>query len=81
MGTFPMTVYGKAGSAQYLNQRDYAWYAAFVTDHTDKPIVVVVHIEKAGFGDVTAAPVARQILSQWFFDKPGNYTAGTSTSH
>ena len=81
MGDFPMPVYGKAGSAQYTNQPDYAWYAAFVTDHTDKPIVVIVDIERGGFGDVAAAPVARQILSQWFFGKPGNYTAGTSTSN
>ena len=28
-------------------------------------------VEKGGFGDVGAAPVARQILSQWFYGKPG----------
>ena len=33
MGNFPMTVYGKAGSAQYPNQPDYAWYAGFVIHH------------------------------------------------
>ncbi|MGH2896044.1 MAG: penicillin-binding transpeptidase domain-containing protein, partial [Solirubrobacteraceae bacterium] len=80
MGSFPMAVYGKAGSAQYINQRDYAWYAGFVIDHTDKPIVVVVRIEKAGFGNVAAAPVARQILSQWFFGKPGIYKPGASST-
>ena len=80
MGTFPMKVYGKTGTAQYTNQPDYAWYACFVIDNTNKPIVVVVHVEKGGFGDVAAAPVARQILSQWFFGKPGKYVAGTSKS-
>jgi penicillin-binding protein 2 len=81
MGNFPMTVYGKTGTAQYTNQPDYAWYACFVIDHTDnRPIVVVVHVEKGGFGDVAAAPVARQILSQWFLDKPGKYVAGTNSS-
>jgi penicillin-binding protein 2 len=81
MGDFPMTVYGKTGTAQYTNQPDYAWYACFVIDHTDnRPILVVVHVEKGGFGDVAAAPVARQILSQWFLGKPGKYVAGTSTS-
>jgi cell division protein FtsI/penicillin-binding protein 2 len=45
---------------------------------TSKPIVVVVHIERGGFGDVAAAPVARQILSQWFFGKPGAFKAGSS---
>ena len=80
MGNFPMKVYGKTGTAQYTNQPDYAWYACFVVDNTNKPIVVVVHVEKGGFGDVAAAPVARQILSQWFFGKPGKYVAGTNSS-
>ena len=80
MGNFPMKVYGKTGTAQYTNQPDYAWYACFVIDNTNKPIVVVVHVEKGGFGDVAAAPVARQILSQWFFGKPGKYVAGTNSS-
>ncbi len=80
MGNFAMKVYGKTGTAQYLNQPDYAWYACFVIDNTDKPIVVVVHVEKGGFGDVAAAPVARQILSQWFYGKPGKYTAGTNST-
>ena len=80
MGNFPMKVYGKTGTAQYSNQPDYAWYACFVIDNTNKPIVVVVHVEKGGFGDVAAAPVARQILSQWFFGTPGKYVAGTNSS-
>jgi penicillin-binding protein 2 len=80
MGNFPMKVYGKTGTAQYTNQPDYAWYACFVIDNTNKPIVVVVHVEKGGFGDVAAAPVARQILSQWFFGTPGKYVAGTNSS-
>jgi penicillin-binding protein 2 len=80
MGNFPMKVYGKTGTAQYTNQPDYAWYACFVIDNTKKPIVVVVHVEKGGFGDIAAAPVARQILSQWFFNTPGKYVAGTNSS-
>jgi penicillin-binding protein 2 len=80
MGNFPMKVYGKTGTAQYTNQPDYAWYACFVIDNTNKPIVVVVHVEKGGFGDIAAAPVARQILSQWFFGTPGKYVAGTNSS-
>ena len=82
MGNFPMTVYGKTGTAQYIAhgvESDYAWYACFVTN-TSKPIIVIVHVEKGGFGDVGAAPVARQILSQWFFSKPGRYVAGTNSS-
>lgn len=85
MGSFKMPVYGKTGTAQYFNsagvETDYAWYACFVPrTATSKPITVVVWVEKGGFGDQTAAPVARQILSQWFYKTPGPYVAGSSTA-
>ncbi|HEX8975102.1 MAG TPA: penicillin-binding protein 2 [Solirubrobacteraceae bacterium] len=81
MGSFPEQVYGKTGTAQYNGQPDYSWYACFVPPSaTSKPIVVVVHVERGGFGDVAAAPVARQILSQWFFGKPGPYKSGSSAT-
>ncbi len=81
MGKFPEQVYGKTGTAQYTGQLDSSWYACFVPPSaTSKPIVVVVHVERGGFGDVAAAPVARQILSQWFFGKPGPFSAGTSAT-
>ena len=79
MGNFPKEVYGKTGTAQYTNQTDYSWYACFVPPTaTTKPIVVVVTVQRGGFGDVAAAPVARQILSQWFFHNPGPYKGGSS---
>ena len=79
MGNFPEQVYGQAGTAQYTGQADYAWYVCFVpSSATSRSILVVVHVERGGFGDTAAAPVARQILSQWFFGKPGVYKAGTS---
>ena len=40
--------------------------------------MVVVTVEQGGFGAVAAAPVAREILSQWFFGKPGSFVAGSS---
>ncbi len=77
--TFPEQVYGKTGTAQYNGQQDYAWYACFVpSSATRTPIVVVVWVEQGGFGAVGAAPVAREILSQWFFGNPGKYVAGSS---
>ena len=88
MGDFGKTVYGKTGTAQYgtaaqiqaRTEPDYAWYACFVPrTATTKPIVVIVWVEKGGFGDVAAAPVARQILSQWFYGKTGPYKTGTSS--
>jgi penicillin-binding protein 2 len=76
---FPEQVYGKTGTAQYNGQQDYAWYACFVpASATTKPIVVVVTVQQGGFGAVGAAPVARQILSQWFFGNKGAYVAGSS---
>jgi hypothetical protein len=35
-------------------------------------------VEQGGFGAVAAAPVAREILSQWFSGKAGKYVAGSS---
>jgi penicillin-binding protein 2 len=76
---FPQQVYGKTGTAQYNGKQDYAWYACFVpSSATTKPIVVVVTVEQGGFGAVGAAPVARQILSQWFYGNKGTYVAGSS---
>jgi penicillin-binding protein 2 len=78
-GNFPEQVYGKTGTAQYTNQPDTAWYVCFVPNWaTNKPILVVVHVEMGGFGAVGAAPVARQILSQWFFGNKGKYVPGSS---
>jgi hypothetical protein len=37
-----------------------------------------VWVEQGGFGDIGAAPVARQILSQWFFGKKGSFVTGNS---
>ncbi len=82
MGNFPLHVYGKTGTAELGNSAgspEHAWYACYVpATETSKPIVVVVDVEKGGFGDVAAAPVARQILSQWFLNKPGPFQSGTS---
>jgi penicillin-binding protein 2 len=71
MREFP--IYGKTGTAERQPHPDQAWYAAFVPDKA-RPIVVVVTVEKGGFGADTAAPAARAILSEWF-DVPEPKTA------
>jgi cell division protein FtsI/penicillin-binding protein 2 len=79
MRDFPEQVYGKTGTAQYNDQQDYAWYACFVPPSaTSTPITVVVTVPRGGFGAVAAAPVARQILSQWFLGDAGKFIAGSS---
>ncbi|MGH2929703.1 MAG: penicillin-binding transpeptidase domain-containing protein, partial [Solirubrobacteraceae bacterium] len=77
-GRFAQPVHGQAGTAQYLDghgtEAGYAWYAGFVpASATGRPIVVVVWVPDAGYGAAAAAPVARQILSQWFSGTPGRY--------
>jgi penicillin-binding protein 2 len=79
MGNFPQQVYGKTGTAQYTGQQDYSWYVCFVpSSATSKPILVVVWVEQGGFGAQAAAPVARQILSQWFYGSRGPFQVGSS---
>jgi penicillin-binding protein 2 len=73
------TVYGKTGTAERAPNPDQAWYACFVKDG-GRPIVVVVTIEKGGFGAATAAPAARMILSEWFDVKDREFHAGTSVT-
>ncbi len=74
-GRYP--VYGKTGTAQHTGQADQSWYVCFVPD-PQRPILVAVTVEQGGFGAQAAAPAARQILSQWFFGKRGNFVVGSS---
>jgi penicillin-binding protein 2 len=85
LGSFPQQVHGKTGTAQYFNlqgqETDSAWYACYVpASATSKPIVVVVWVQNGGFGDVAAAPVAKMILGQWFYGKPGKFQVGANTT-
>jgi penicillin-binding protein 2 len=72
-------VYGKTGTAERAPNPDQAWYVCFVND-PKRPIVIVVTIEKGGFGAETAAPAARLILSHWFGVKDGAFHAGSSAT-
>jgi len=72
-------IYGKTGTAERQPNPDQAWYACFVKDK-GRPIVVVVTVEKGGFGAATAAPAARMILSEWFDEGDRDFHAGSSTT-
>jgi penicillin-binding protein 2 len=71
------TIYGKTGTVERIYQPDQSWYVAYVP-HETRPIVVVVTIEKGGFGAETAAPAARLILSEWFGLGEDQFRAGSS---
>jgi penicillin-binding protein 2 len=73
-------VYGKTGTAERGVNPDQAWYACWVMDKAH-PIVVVVTVEKGGFGAETAAPAARLILSQWFATGDHEFHAGSSQTN
>jgi penicillin-binding protein 2 len=75
-GSFPRTVYGKTGTAQHAGQDDQAWYVAYAPD-PKRPIVIALTIEKGGFGDQSAAPAVRLMLSKWFGIAP-KVVAGNS---
>ena len=60
-------------------ETDSAWYASYSTGGNGKPpMVAVVWTESGGFGAIGAAPVARELLHQFYFGTPGPYVAGNS---
>ena len=70
-GNFKVPVAGKTGTAERgfyesgVPIPDQAWYAA-LAPADDPEIVVVVTIERGGFGADSAAPVAARILEKYF---------------
>jgi len=74
------TVYGKTGTAERQPNPDQSWYACFVKDG-GRPIVVVVTVERGGFGAETAAPAARLILSEWFDVGDTEFIQGSDQSN
>jgi penicillin-binding protein 2 len=69
-------VYGKTGTAERPPQVEQAWYMCIIPN-PKRPIVIAVTIEQGGFGDQTAAPVARLIASKWF-NQPLKLVSGSS---
>ena len=74
---FPYKVYGKTGTAEHPGQADQSWYACYVPNGS-RSIVVVVTIEKGGFGAEAAAPAARLILAKWFGLNEHQFKVGAS---
>ena len=74
-------IHGKTGTAQ-TSKGDQSWYAAYVprSPTNKRPLLVVATVERGGFGAEAAAPMVRQIFSQWYMKKPGPFNAGTNAS-
>ncbi|HEX7059631.1 MAG TPA: penicillin-binding protein 2 [Solirubrobacterales bacterium] len=64
-GGFPVPVAGKTGTAERPGYADQSWYVV-LAPYPDPEIVVAVTFEQGGFGADTAAPAARDILSEYF---------------
>ena len=65
MGTFPIPVAGKTGTAQRDGQQDQSWYGV-IAPYGNPQIVVTATVERGGFGVESAAPIARAILERYF---------------
>ncbi|MCX7970491.1 MAG: penicillin-binding protein 2 [Negativicutes bacterium] len=62
---FPVPVAGKTGTAENPHGRDHGWFVAYAP--YDRPrLAVAVIVERAGFGAMTAAPIARRIFEAYF---------------
>jgi penicillin-binding protein 2 len=86
-----VAVAGKTGTAQVirmddqrapgdeipLKQRDHAWFACYAPAESPE-IVVVVLVEHGGHGGETAAPIAREILEEYFRSGLPDETLATS---
>lgn len=65
-------VAGKTGTAQNPNGRDHGWFIAYAPYNNPK-IAIAVLVENAGFGSITAAPIASLIIEKYLtgeIDRP-----------
>ena len=67
--------------ARHIASRLVTWGRRRAVSRAPSPVVVVVvTVEKGGFGAATAAPAARRILSEWFGVKDTEFHTGTSVT-
>jgi len=59
-----LSVAGKTGTAENPGGADHAWFICFAPAERPKVALAVV-VEHGGQGGRAAAPIARQILSEW----------------
>ncbi len=68
---FAVNLGGKTGTAQSGLQDPHAWFVAFTDENReDKPdVVIAVVVENVGDGSEWAAPVARRVLENYYFNR------------
>jgi penicillin-binding protein 2 len=66
LNDLPVTVAGKTGTAQFLNnQKTHAWFECYAP-YENPQIAVITMIEGGGGGHEIAAPIAKEILNYYF---------------
>lgn len=61
-----VSVAGKTGTAQNPHGQNHGWYIAYAPAE-DPQIVIAVLLEGAGFGSVSASPIAGLMFEQYFY--------------
>jgi penicillin-binding protein 2 len=65
----PFSSAAKTGTAQYGDNKTHAWFTAFAP-YENPTIAITVIVEGGGEGHLTALPVAKQGLLNWFSRNP-----------
>ncbi len=69
-----LDVCGKTGTAENPHGQDHAWFVCFAPKDNPK-IALCVFVENAGFGGQVAAPIARELLMQYFYPERAKKSA------
>jgi len=63
-----ITVAGKSGTAQNPHGEDHAWFIGYAP--ADQPkVAFCILVENGGSGGKVAAPIAREIIQNYFYSK------------
>ena len=75
---FPIQVAGKTGTAENFGGTDHGWFVAYAP-YEHPRIVIAVLVEQGGFGSVSAGPIVRSMLEEFFHI--GTYADGAKNTN